>query len=623
MKIKLKHLILENFLSFGYAEIDLNDRGYVLVNGINNNPTDNATSNGSGKSSIWEAISYALTGETIRGITKNLVNIHTEGGMRVELSFSIDNTEYKICRYREHKEFKNDIKFFVNGVDNSGKGVRDTEKLISEHLPDLTSSLIGSVIILGQGLPQRFSNNTPSGRKEVLEKLSKSDFMIEDIKKRISDRKIALNKNLREIEDSTLSKSSQLSVIEKQLSSYREQLSSLEDKTSYVEKIRDTQEKVTAVQLELDSLSNAISETRSLGDKLTDQLNSQITLYNAEVQSRRTTLDELIKNYQSQDLQLKADIRSLQNEILRLKSIVDVCPTCKQKLPDVHKVDTTEREAQLETMRKEESQVAKCLKEKEEELGNLLRDIKQKYEATQLDIKNQLNESKTTLNNLNKKREAYESEYRAQSTYLSNLQLSLQNVEQQKTSIESTIQELEKDIDRLNSEIGYNTVEKDDVKNRSEIVNKMLNIATREFRGYLLTNVISYINKKAKDYSRDIFKTDKIELTLDGNNINISYDDKMYENLSGGEQRKVDIICQLSLRDMLSQFSDFHSNVLILDEVFENLDYTGCQSVIDTISKKLTDVESLFIVTHRSDLMLPTDSSLTIIKDEKGISRIQ
>lgn len=623
MKIKLKHLILENFLSFGYAEIDLNDRGYVLVNGINNNPTDNATSNGSGKSSIWEAISYALTGETIRGITKNLVNIHTEGGMRVELSFSIDNTEYKICRYREHKEFKNDVKFFVNGVDNSGKGVRDTEKLISEHLPDLTSSLIGSVIILGQGLPQRFSNNTPSGRKEVLEKLSKSDFMIEDIKKRISDRKIALNKNLREIEDSTLSKSSQLSVIEKQLSGYREQLSSLEDKTSYVEKIKDTQEKVAAVQLELDSLSNAISEARSLGDSLTDQLNSQITLYNAEVQSRRTTLDELIKNYQSQDLQLKADIRSLQNEILRLKSIVDICPTCKQKLPDVHKVDTTEREAQLETLRGEESQVARCLKEKEEELSNLLRDIKQKYEATQLDIKNQLNESKTTLNNLNKKREAYESEYRAQSTYLSNLQLSLQNVEQQKTSIESTIQELEKDIDRLNSEIGYNTVEKDDVKNRSEIVNKMLNIATREFRGYLLTNVISYINKKAKDYSRDIFKTDKIELTLDGNNINISYDDKMYENLSGGEQRKVDIICQLSLRDMLSQFSDFHSNVLILDEVFENLDYTGCQSVIDTISKKLTDVESLFIVTHRSDLMLPTDSSLTIIKDEKGISRIQ
>ena len=189
MKIRLKHLILENFLSFGYAEIDLNDRGYVLVNGINNNPTDNATSNGSGKSSIWEAISYALTGETIRGITKNLVNIHTEGGMRVELSFSIDSTEYRICRYKEHKEFKNDIKFFVNGVDNSGKGVRDTEKLISEHLPDLTSSLIGSVIILGQGLPQRFSNNTPSGRKEVLEKLSKSDFMIEDIKKRISDRR--------------------------------------------------------------------------------------------------------------------------------------------------------------------------------------------------------------------------------------------------------------------------------------------------------------------------------------------------------------------------------------------------------------------------------------------------
>lgn len=623
MKIKLKHLILENFLSFGYAEIDLNDREYVLVNGINNNPTDNATSNGSGKSSIWEAISYALTGETIRGITKNLVNIHADGGMRVELSFSIDGTEYRICRYKEHKEFKNDIKFFINGVDNSGKGVRDTEKLISEHLPDLTSSLIGSVIILGQGLPQRFSNNTPSGRKEILEKLSKSDFMIEDIKKRISDRKTDLNKNLRELEDSILSKTSQLSIIEKQLNNYKEQLNSLEDKSVYVEKINATQEKLNVVQTELGKLDTSISETKTLGDKLADQLNNQITSYSDEVQRSRIGLDESIKSLQSQDLQLKADVRSLQNEILRLKSIVDICPTCKQRLPDVHKVDTAEKELQLETLKKEESQVANLLKEKEEELNILLQNIKQKYETTQLNIKNQINESKTALFNLNKKRETYDSEYRAQSTYLSNIQLSLKTFEQQKSSIETIIQGLEDDTNRLNSEIGYNTIEKDDVKNRSEIVNKMLNIATREFRGYLLTNVISYINKKAKEYSEDIFKTDKIELTLDGNNINISYDDKMYENLSGGEQRKVDIICQLSLRDMLSQFSDFHSNVLILDEVFENLDYTGCQSVIDTISKKLTDVESLFIVTHRSDLMLPTDSSLTIIKDEKGISRIQ
>ena len=81
------------------------------------------------------------------------------------------------------------MKIIRNGEDVSGKGIRDSEKLLSEYLPDLTSSFLGSVIILGQGLPQRFSNNTPSGRKDVLEKLSKSDFMIEDLKQKVSDRK--------------------------------------------------------------------------------------------------------------------------------------------------------------------------------------------------------------------------------------------------------------------------------------------------------------------------------------------------------------------------------------------------------------------------------------------------
>ena len=71
-------------------------------------------------------------------------------------------------------------------------------------MPDITSQLIGSVIILGQGLPFKFSSNTPSGRKEMLEKLSKSDFMIQDIKLRIDKRLTELNNKIRENEDSTL-----------------------------------------------------------------------------------------------------------------------------------------------------------------------------------------------------------------------------------------------------------------------------------------------------------------------------------------------------------------------------------------------------------------------------------
>ena len=75
MKIVFNKIVINNFLSFGHAEIDLRDRGYTLIEGVNNNPLDGARSNGSGKSSIFNALCYALTGETIQGLTTNLNNI--------------------------------------------------------------------------------------------------------------------------------------------------------------------------------------------------------------------------------------------------------------------------------------------------------------------------------------------------------------------------------------------------------------------------------------------------------------------------------------------------------------------------------------------------------------------
>ena len=62
MNIQFNKVKIHHFLSFGDAEIDLRDRGYCLVSGVNRNPKDAAKSNGSGKSTIWSAISYALTG---------------------------------------------------------------------------------------------------------------------------------------------------------------------------------------------------------------------------------------------------------------------------------------------------------------------------------------------------------------------------------------------------------------------------------------------------------------------------------------------------------------------------------------------------------------------------------
>ena len=151
----------------------------------------------------------------------------------------------------------------------------------------------------------------------------------------------------------------------------------------------------------------------------------------------------------------------------------------------------------------------------------------------------------------------------------------------------------------------------------------MTTIATRDFRGFLLSSIIEFISSKSKEYAKEIFDTDKITFKLDGNNIYIGYNDKQYENLSGGEKQKVDLIIQFAIRDMLSRYLDFSSNILVLDEIFDNLDEVGCQKVLNLISNKLVDIESIFIITHHTDISIPYDNELVIVKGKDNISRVQ
>ena len=203
MNIKFINIELNNFLSFSHIIFDLNQSGFISIKGRNSNIIDSSLSNGSGKSALFDGIFWALTGQTIRG-TKDVANIFINNGVNVKLLFEIDSNKYYIIRSKDDPTYRTNLKIFKNDLDISGKGIRDSEKILETELPDLSTQLLGSVILLGQGLPQRFSNNTPSGRKEILEKLSKSDYMIEDLKMKFSQRKTYINQEQRRIEDELL-----------------------------------------------------------------------------------------------------------------------------------------------------------------------------------------------------------------------------------------------------------------------------------------------------------------------------------------------------------------------------------------------------------------------------------
>ena len=621
MIINFKRIKFSNFFSFKYADIDLTNRGYTIVKGVNNNPIDNSQSNGSGKSSIWEAISYALTGTTIRGV-KDVVNNKGDDGAIVELEFDIDNDHYRVCRYKDTKEFKTDLKIYINGEDKSGKGIRDSEKLLAQYIPDLNAQLIGSVIVLGQGLPQRFTNNTPSGRKEILEKLSKSDFMIEDLKNRINDRKQVLAKKLRDVEDTILTKKTRQESIKDQVEATKNRLNSMGDTVELDSKINDLKAslEVTSVNLgndkvKLDNLFTDLNNERSQYSMISDRKSAEVNDIESKYKQEIDDQNELISTH-------KLKISSIKNEINRIESIKDVCPTCGQKIPNVHKPDATNLKEDLT----KEQEALDVLTEKLDNVKTKktleIDAISKKYDSLKEESYNRGNELRKSYDDLKHVIDDKQRLFDNDKNQLAKLESTRLSYDTLKNDLIKTINNLEQSARAIDEELLYNYNIKGDIEARQAVVNKMFTLATRDFRGLLLSNVINFIDQKAKEYSLEVFGTDKLDFKLDGNNIDIMYDGKQIESLSGGEAKKVDIIIQFAIRDMLCKFLGFSCNILVADELFDACDRLGCQKIIDLISNKLCDIESVFIVTHHSDLNLPEDSIITVEKDENGISRI-
>ena len=623
MKLEFKSILVENFMSIGQVEISLSNLGYTLVSGVNNNPIDLARSNGSGKSSIFEAIVWGLTGETMRG-NKDIVNFYANDGTLVTIEFNLDGHEYRITRTKEHSHYKNNLLIEIDGIDKSGKGIRDSEKLLKEYLPDLTASLIGSVIILGQGLPSRFTNNSPSGRKEVLEKLCKSDFMIEDLKQRISSRKSQLQSTLREFEDKVLSDKTKLNVSESTLNKEESLLESLLNGPDYDILITEITQ---FIECESTKLNTYIEQIDNINKQIEIIRNNQLnvsTEKEAELLSVDASFNPRIKSLTDVSHDLQGQLRVAKKELSTLLNIKDTCPTCGQRLPDVHKPDTTPTQQLITNLESQLNDTSQQLKQIEDNMDQARIEIISKYKEKEAILADNLLSLQSQLFDINHKKEATNkvlSEKQRQLTeYTVNKDNLLQNIE----GCKQRITELKSTITSLNDDILYNSNIITDIETRIQVVNKFNTIVTRDFRGYLLQSVIEFINLKAKEYSLDIFETNLIDFTLSGNNISITYNGKQYEALSGGERQKVDLIIQFSIRDMLCNYVNFSTNILALDEIFDNLDDIGSQKIIDLISKKLCDISSVFIISHHgNELNIPCDNEILIVKDSNGVSSLK
>lgn len=120
-----------------------------------------------------------------------------------------------------------------------------------------------------------------------------------------------------------------------------------------------------------------------------------------------------------------------------------------------------------------------------------------------------------------------------------------------------------------------------------------------------------------------MFGTDELDVRLDDNDLDIAYCGKMFDNLSGGEKQRVDLILQFAIRNMLIFYLGADSNMLVLDEITDFLDKRSCDAVMSLVESELDSIDSVFIVSHHAEeLELPIDSELHVVKDENGISEI-
>ena len=621
MNIVFKRVEINNFLSIGEASVELDNRGYVLISGINKCDLDNAQSNGAGKSSIHDAILWCLTGETSRG-AKNVSNIFGDDGALVTCEFAIDDKEYIITRSKNHSIYKTDLKIKINGEDKSGKGIRDGEKLLGEYLPDLTVELLGNVVLLGQGMPYKFSSNTPSKRKELLEQLSKSDFMIEDIKNRVANRKSVIENEIRNKEILLSNIEKEISIYDAQILDFKAKIEEI-NKTLSIEDIENETKELAQLIKDKDRTKENISLIKQIQSKQ-EQLKIEAISGSESFDDREDIIKakKELDEYRNKASSIAGNATQLKKQIAQFESVVDICPTCKQKLPGITKIDTSELHKQYDELLKE------FWSARDE--GIKINDwIKKEEDKFNKEYEEKLNFIESSISNCKNSIKDYELELENIEQKINNLNSIISLYEANRKSGKEQIELLTTKVNEFESKISNSikqrekiVCEQDILDKRKSILTTMESLAKRDFRGYLLLDVIKYIETKAKEYCEDIFNTREVSFTLNGNDIDILYNNKEYELLSGGERQKIDIIIQLAIRDMLKNIMGFSSNIIVFDEIFDFLDAKGTNALIKSISTRLGDISTVFIISHHIDIDIPCDDTITVIKENNGISHI-
>lgn len=561
--IVFKSVQWKNFLSTGNSpnKVLLNRSQTTLIIG----------KNGEGKSTILDALCFALFGKPFRNINKNqLVNSINGKKTVVTIEFSINGKEYKVIRGIKPNLFE----IYVNGeLMNQDAAARDYQKVLEQQILKLNYKTFTQVVILGSASFVPFMQLSNSMRREVIEDIL--DIRIFS----------TMNQLLKEKANGT---KSEITRIEQEIQTAK---TKVDGQTVLIKTL--TAAKSDAIESLLSKVQDNNAEIQRSEDQVASTL-TQITALQSQT-AKKSEVDDQIEQAKNIRSKLTAKIEHCEHHT-EFFNDNDVCPSCSQEIPDHHKSkilqDLNNKITSNNSKIDELQTVLDGLNTKLTSINDVLTEI------TDLNIKvSTYNANISVLNKLNTSMQAEIEEHKKDTT----------NVDEEKRKLKDLALDAMDKIKQKNELLNKRNLEE-----VASILLKDSGIKTAIIREYL-----PVMNKLINKYlqAMDAY----IHFDLDENfneSVKSRYrDDFTYASFSEGEKMRIDLAILFTWRHIAKMKNSVNTNLLLLDEIFDSsLDTAGTDYFLNLMNQ-LGENTNIFIISHKGDQLF--DKFRSVIKFEK------
>ena len=567
--ILFKTIRWKNFLSTGnqYTEVDFTKNKTNLIIGTN----------GAGKSTVLDALTFSLFGKPFRRINKpQLINSVNEKDCRVEVEFSIGNTEWKVVRGIKPAIFeiwRNDA-----ALDQSAAAL-DQQKWLEQNVLKMNYKSFTQIVILGSSTFVPFMQLSAAHRREVIEDLL--------------DIKIFSSMN---------------TLIKEKIRSVKEEIKVFElKKESLLDKVKMQEEFIG----ELENRGNANINANK--EKIAN-LDKEIGDYMEENTSNEDPLRELIREQDAITgyAEKLRKLGNLKGKISQKVSTITkehkfftentVCPTCTQSIEDVFRInrinDAQNKAKELQSGYKELEEAIKEEEERERQYNSLTKEISK--------LTNGISQNNIKINGLRRQIRNLEQEIQVLTENLANRNSEHEKLESFKDNLKTTYDELASRKDAINYyDFSYSLLKDGGVK--SKIIKKYLPLINQQVNRYLQM-MDFYIN-----FTLDEEFNETVQSPI--------HEDFSYASFSEGEKMRIDLALLFTWREVARMKNSVNTNLLIMDEVFDSsLDGFGTEEFLKIIRYVIKDA-NIFVISHKTGL---EDRFESVIKFEKvkGFSRM-